>query len=142
MRIDPKATVFLDASFAIALISSRDRHHRRAIRAATELERARATMVTTEAVLFEIGNALGKRAYRSAAAKLLQSLEQDPLVESVRTSDSLWHETMALFRHRQDKEWGLTDCLSFVVMRRRGIHQALTADRHFLQAGFEALLLP
>jgi hypothetical protein len=45
-----------------------------------------------------------------------------------------------LFRQRADKAWGLTDCISFVVMREREIPEALTADEHFEQAGFVALL--
>ena len=39
-----------------------------------------------------------------------------------------------------DKEWGLIDCVSFVVMEYRGITEALTSDAHFEQAGFQALL--
>jgi len=45
-----------------------------------------------------------------------------------------------LFKQRKDKEWGLVDCLSFIVMQNRGITDALTADTHFQQAGFRALL--
>jgi predicted nucleic acid-binding protein len=45
-----------------------------------------------------------------------------------------------LYRKHADKEWGLTDCLSFVVMTRRGLTEALTADEHFRQAGFRPLL--
>jgi uncharacterized protein len=41
---------------------------------------------------------------------------------------------------RRDKEWSLTDCISFVVMKERGLTEALTADHHFEQAGFKALL--
>lgn len=48
---------------------------------------------------------------------------------------------LALKRQRADKRWGLTDCVSFVVMHDRGISVALTADRDFVQAGFRALLL-
>jgi len=48
---------------------------------------------------------------------------------------------MALFQSRPDKEWGLTDCVSFVLMEREGVTQALAADVHFRQAGLEAMLL-
>ncbi|MFM6264927.1 MAG: PIN domain-containing protein, partial [Dolichospermum sp.] len=41
---------------------------------------------------------------------------------------------------REDKEWGLVDCISFIVMQDRGISDALTTDIHFQQAGFRALL--
>jgi hypothetical protein len=45
-----------------------------------------------------------------------------------------------LLKSRPDKNWSLTDCISFVVMQGRGIKAAFTADRHFEQAGFECLL--
>ena len=45
------------------------------------------------------------------------------------------------YQDRPDKEWGLTDCVSFVLMEREAITEALTADEHFRQAGFEALPL-
>ena len=47
---------------------------------------------------------------------------------------------LELYRQRSDKDWTLTDCGSFVVMRERRLTAALTADRHFEQAGFTALL--
>jgi predicted nucleic acid-binding protein len=56
-------------------------------------------------------------------------------------SQAIMDQAMTLFQSRSDKEWGLTDCLSFVIMEREGVTQALTADVHFRQAGFEALLL-
>jgi uncharacterized protein len=46
-----------------------------------------------------------------------------------------------LYRSHQDKAWGLVDCIPFVAMREVGIHQALTFDQHFVQAGFQALML-
>jgi len=52
----------------------------------------------------------------------------------------LYIRSFDLFANRNDKDWGLTDCVSFVVMQDQEISMALTADRHFVQAGFEALL--
>jgi hypothetical protein len=52
----------------------------------------------------------------------------------------LYEEGIALYRARPDKDWSLTDCISFVVMKARGITEALTGDHHFEQAGFVALL--
>jgi predicted nucleic acid-binding protein len=46
-----------------------------------------------------------------------------------------------MYVQHTDKTWGLVDCISFVVMQERGITEALTAGRHFVQAGFRALLL-
>lgn len=88
----------------------------------------------------EIGNALSKRRYRAAAVALLSSLELDLSIEVVPLSPELYAEAFDLYRGRPDKEWGLVDCVSFVVMKARGITEALTADEHFEQAGFRALL--
>ena len=53
----------------------------------------------------------------------------------------LFDDALGLYRARPDKDWGLTDCISFVLMEREGLTEALTADAHFRQAGFRALLL-
>lgn len=55
-------------------------------------------------------------------------------------SDELWRRATELFGKRLDKEWSLTDCISFVVMQDEGILEALTGDHHFEQAGFSVLL--
>ena len=135
-----QAEVFLDTAYAIALSSANDQFHTRATELADQLENSGARLVTTRAVLLEIGNALSKQRYRHAAVKLLDSLEADPTVEMVSLSDELYARALQLYRERPDKEWGLTDCVSFLVMRDRGLTEALTTDEHFPQAGFRALL--
>jgi len=141
--VKPSLTVtefFLDTSFAIALSSAADQNHLRAVRLANQIETNKTRLVTTHAILLEIGNALSKQRYRSAAIQLLESLETDPSVEIVLFTSSLYKLAFNLFKQREDKEWGLVDCTSFVVMQNRGIIEALTADIHFQQAGFRALL--
>jgi uncharacterized protein len=76
----------------------------------------------------------------AAAVRLLSALERDPKVEIVPLSEHLCARAFELYRERPDKEWGLTDCVSFVVMQDRALGQALTTDEHFEQAGFRALL--
>lgn len=132
--------VFLDTAFAIALSAPADQYHSQAVRLAEELESAKTQMVTTRAVLLEIGNALAQLRYRQAAVELLKALEQDPTVEIVSLSEALYQQAIQLYAARPDKEWGLTDCVSFVVMQTRGISTALTVDHHFVQAGFQILL--
>jgi uncharacterized protein len=58
----------------------------------------------------------------------------------VAASSELLKRGLALYDGRPDKEWQLSDCISFVVMEDEGITDALTGDRHFEQAGFQALL--
>ena len=137
----PMSRVFLDTSYAVALASPRDHHHPQAVELAEQLERREARMVTTQAVIFEIGNSLSKVRFRSQGIALLESLEADPRVEIVPLSEDLCQRGFELFRQRPDKEWSLVDCLSFVVMQDRKIQDSLTTDDHFEQAGFRALLL-
>jgi hypothetical protein len=56
------------------------------------------------------------------------------------SSNELFAAGVELYATRPDKEWSLTDCISFVVMEREGLTDALTGDRHFEQAGFKVLL--
>jgi predicted nucleic acid-binding protein len=132
--------VFLDTSFAIALSSVSDQNYIRAVQLANQIEANKIRLVTTQGILLEIGNALSKQRYRAAAIQLLESLETDPSVEVVLLTNRLYKLSFNLFKQREDKEWGLVDCISFIVMQDRGITDALTADIHFQQAGFRALL--
>jgi uncharacterized protein len=132
--------LFLDSAYAIALASAQDAHHRAAAGLAAEIKSRQLRMATTEAVLLEIGNALAKPRFRPAAVALLDTLFSDPLVEVAPLTTELMQRGLELFRQRADKSWGLTDCVSFIVMQERRMSQALTTDEHFEQAGFEALL--
>jgi predicted nucleic acid-binding protein len=133
-------TLFLDASYAIALISPKDSFYTHAQELADELESLGGHLVTTRAVLLEIGNALSARRLRYIAVRLLETLEADSAVEIISLSDDLYAQAFELYKSRPDKDWGLIDCVSFVVMEQRGITEALTADHHFEQAGFIRLL--
>ena len=134
------SSLFLDTAFAIALSSPKDDYHQQAVRLAEELETKRTRLITTRAVIVEIGNALAKPRYRATAVRLLDSLEGDPRVEIVPLDDNLFARALQLYRQRHDKKWGLTDCISFIVMSDRGITEALTTDEDFQQAGFRVLL--
>ena len=134
------AEAFLDAAYAIALSSPGDRYHGKADELAEQMEQEGTRLITTRAVLLEIGNALGKQRYRADAVTLLEALEADPNVEITSLTEDLFARAFQLYRSRPDKEWGLIDCVSFTVMQEKGITAALTADDHFRQAGFRALL--
>jgi uncharacterized protein len=133
--------IFLDTGYAIALSVESDEHHELAEKLAEQLEAEQTHIVTTRAILLEIGNALSKERYRKAAIELLDALEQDATVEIIPLSEELFARALELFRKRPDKEWGLVDCVSFIVMEERRLTEALTPDKHYEQAGFRALLL-
>lgn len=129
--------VFADASYYVALLSPRDQHHQDAVRMSGE---SRQPVVVTEFVLIEVSNALAPVESRGRSLALWAHLQNDPSVTIVPASTALITEGLDLYARRPDKEWSLTDCISFVVMRERGLTEALTADHHFEQAGFTALL--
>ena len=133
-----KPEIFLDSAFAIALAVETDSFHEKAVQISNDLDGS--ILVTTRAILLEIGNALSKRSFRKASAALLASIEMDENVVIIPLSEELYEKGLNLFVKRLDKEWGLIDCISFVVMQERGMTEALTTDTHFQQAGFQALM--
>ena len=88
-----------------------------------ELETAQTRLVTTQAVLLEIGNALSN-ALSGGGRGVAASLEADPSVVIVPFTPGLYAKAFDLYRSRLNKEWGLIDCASFVVMKSRGITEA------------------
>jgi predicted nucleic acid-binding protein len=72
--------------------------------------------------------------------QVINALQSSPYVEVMTMTSELFADALSLYSQRSDKEWGMTDCVSFVVMRARGLMKALTADDHFQQAGFVSLL--
>ena len=132
--------VLVDTGPLVAVVSPTDQYHQRAVELAKYLESNGIRLITTRAVSLEIGNALAKQRYRGAAIILLSALDADPNIEVIPLSDLLYKQAFEMYQQRHDKEWGMTDCVSFVLMQDRGLTDALTADDHFRQAGFRALL--
>lgn len=128
---------FADSFYYPALLSRDDEAHERALALTRELV---APMVTTAWVLTEVGDALAAPQHRPGFLELLEVIRTDPRVEIVPPTEDLFHRGVGLLGERLDKEWSVTDCISFVVMQERGIREALTGDHHFEQAGFRALL--
>ena len=129
--------VFADAFYFIALVNHADQYHAKAV---TVAEQLRGTTVTTEWILAEFANALASSNSRRLVRKFLQDLQQDCKVRIVRSSTELFERGLELYDQRPDKDWSLTDCISFIVMRDEGLSGALTGDKHFEQAGFAPLL--
>ena len=130
-------SLFVDTSFYVATVSPKDALHM----IARERVRLHAGgLVTTEQVLMETGNWLAASGDRAVFSDLLQSIQADPKTVVVWASRPLFEAGASLYAERPDKDWSLTDCISFVVMRDRGLAAALTGDHHFEQAGFKALL--
>ncbi len=134
-----KERIFLDTAFILALMNRRDSYHHKAKTLMNRVRKA-SEIWLTEAVLTEVGNALSS-ADRKAAADFITSCYNTPAFKVVSVTTSLMKKGIELYRSRIDKEWGLTDCISFVVMKEEGLSLAMTADKHFRQAGFIPLMM-
>ena len=132
-----KPAIFIDTSYFLALVNNRDKYHQAAKAMALQVA---PPFVTSDAVLFELGNALAKPPHRALGIRALQQIRIDVGIEIVHIEPDLFAQTIAFYQSRPDKAWGLTDCSSFVIMQQHGFREALTADKHFEQAGFKRLL--
>ncbi len=129
--------VFADTFYFLGLTNRADDSHSKCVAFSRDF---RGTIVTTAWVLVEVADALASPAKRIQAANLIQNLYRNPLLKIVEPSQSLLMRGLELYSKRHDKDWSLTDCISFTAMNDLGLKKSLTGDHHFEQAGFEALL--
>ncbi len=129
--------VFADTSFYLALLNDNDQYNAIA-RNVSALVTGR--MMTTAWVLTEVADALSKPGHREIAAQFLSILRSDNRVLIEPADDDLFEQGLQLYTVRKDKHWSLTDCISFIVMDRYNLKDALSADHHFEQAGFVILM--
>jgi predicted nucleic acid-binding protein len=129
--------VFADTFYFLALLDSREAFHRRASQFSSDFE---VQIVTTEWVLAEFGNAYCDPRDRADFVNLYRILIVHPRIKIIPAQTGLFQSGIEFFAKRADKEWSLVDCISFLIMQREGITEALTGDHHFEQAGFAALL--
>ena len=132
-------TVFADTFYFLALLSARDNAHQRAVQFTQSFT---GRLLTTAWIITEIADGMTIAAERARFVAFFDRLAQNSSVTIEPSSSTLFDQGMALYRQRLDKEWSLTDCISFVVMEQQGVTEALTGDHHFEQAGFVALLKP
>ena len=130
-------SVFADTSFFVAFLSPTDTFHDVAVQRMADPSQR---LVTTSWILVELGNFLCDSPQRPMFVPFVDELRADPTVQVVPADEELLNAGLALYASRPDKGYSLTDCISFAVMTRLGLTDALTADRHFQQAGFNALM--
>ena len=130
--------IFIDTLFVVALVNPHDQYHKKASELAGKYEGH--PLLVTDTVLLEIGNGLARN-YKEQAIEIIEQLYESDEVEIVHLTPRLFERGFVLYKAHRDKEWGLTDCISFEVMREAAIREALTFDRHFAQAGFRALMI-
>lgn len=129
-------TAFADAYALIAWLNPRDADH---ARVTAYFDAFAGRLVTTEWVLVEVADAMSAPALRPLVVDFLREVRTNPVFDVIGFDPVIADAGFELFAARPDKGWSLTDCISFEVMTRRGLADALTADRHFEQAGFRAV---
>jgi hypothetical protein len=134
-----KPPVFVDTGYVIALLDATDLYHD--VARSWQRRVVDRPHVITTAVLTELGDGFAAPGDWVLYRAFLKELAADARVEIVDVGRSILDRAISLRDARRDRDWGLTDCESFVVMNDREITEALACDRHFVQAGFQALLL-
>ncbi|MCY7376898.1 MAG: PIN domain-containing protein [Pyrinomonadaceae bacterium] len=129
---------FVDTFYVVALVNKRDEFHEKAHELVMEFDTQ--PLLTTDAVLLEIGNSLARN-NKQKSIEIIDQFVSSEEIEMVRLDETLFNKAFELYKNHADKSWGLVDCISFVVMREQNITDALTCDKHFAQAGFRALML-
>ncbi len=135
------AEVFADTNFWIAIFDQRDSLHQAAANALMLLpENCR--IVTSQTIFSETLELFAKKSVfiKEEIIAFVADLILDSSVILEPSTPKLFEDTIAFYRKHADQEWGFIDCSSFVIMKRRGIKEALTYDKHFIQAGFKAIL--
>jgi hypothetical protein len=131
-----RAAVFADTSYWIALLSANDPAHSLAV----DESKINRLIITTECVILELGNACHRASDHPDFLKLVARMRESPRVFVVPLDSRLLNRGLRRMEERPDKDWSLTDCISFLAMEDEGLTTALTTDKHFEQAGFTVLL--
>jgi uncharacterized protein len=131
----PGAEVFLDTGYLIALEDADDDNHLAATKHREGL-REMPPLTTISYVVDEVVTFFNVRGQHAKAVEVGEALLFSPSVRMIHVGEGLLTRGLDLLRARSDKRYSLTDCVSFVVMRERGISTAFAFDRHFEQEGF------
>ena len=128
--------VFVDTGYFLAMELADDQHHIAASDHWRRVSRESLDLVTTSYVLDEVATFFNSRGYHSKAVSVGNIILESPSINLVHVDEPLLLDAWDYFTRHQDKRYSLTDCVSFMVMRRFGIHTAYAFDRNFIQAGF------
>jgi predicted nucleic acid-binding protein len=132
--------VFVDTAAWIALINVDDDFHEQAGQVKTQLKKEKKSLVTSDFILLEVADGLSFPSIRTRTIRFINRLKEAQGLLIIPISQTLFNQGWTLYSKRLDKEWGLTDCISFVIMQQQEIKMAFTSDKHFEQAGFTRLL--
>jgi predicted nucleic acid-binding protein len=129
--------VFLDTGYLIALEAADDQHHNEALSHWQVMSSSSPQLVTTSYVFDEVVTFFNSRNRHGKAVEVGRILLESPSIKLVHVDEAVFGEAWRYFVQHTDKSYSLTDCASFLGMKRLRIRTALTFDKHFTQAGFE-----
>ena len=132
--------IFVDTFAWVAVINKSDNYHKICLKTLEFFLRKKVKFITTNYVIIETINALSKVEFRKAVIEFINKLETSPSIEIIKITDEIYNNAWILYQKRTDKDWGITDCTSFEVMRMLNIKKAFTFDRHFEQASYSLVL--
>jgi predicted nucleic acid-binding protein len=134
-------TCLADTSYLLARALTTDPLHELAIDLELRTE-VGYRFVTTDLIIIEFLDGLSRtpQKTREAGCAISRALRKNSKIKVVPLTPDLFEAALRIYESAEDKDWGMTDCVSFALMRKLKIHDALTYDHHFEQAGFRALL--
>jgi len=120
--------IFLDTGFIFALVSTTDAQHERVVEVLHSFRNAK--IITTNHVVAETIT-LSRRLGHSVAANVGGQLYSQELAGIYWASPEEEYAAFEYFKRHRDKRYSFVDCLSFVVMEKLAIREALTLDSDF-----------
>ena len=132
--------VFIDTFAWIAILNKSDTYHIESKNILKKLLEEENKLITTNFIIVETINALSKQTFRKSVVKFINRIEQSSSVKIVNITEEIYKSAWLLYQNRLDKDWGITDCTSFEIMKLMNIKYAFSNDKHFKQAGFSILV--
>jgi len=129
--------VFLDTGYLIALELAGDQNHRAALKHWRSVIKSIPPLITTSYIFDEVVTFFNSRKHHAKAVEVGDRLLYSRSVQLIHVDEELFQAGWQYFQKHKDKEYSLTDCISFVVMKKLGIYAAFAFDKHFNQAGFK-----
>ena len=133
-------TIFADTFYWIALINPRDDWHEKVMQISRSLQQTK--IVTTDEILNELLTFYANFGFqqRRRTVELVKSIIDSPDIQVIEQTHESFLLALSLYENRLDKGYSLTDCISMNTMRKLGINEVLTHDKHFAQEGFVILI--